>query len=441
MNPIVTLHRPIARGLGVLTIALMLLLAAAIGVLYLNRGLLFEHKTASNLTQSTLAMETAEAGIEWATGMLNSPYDFGANCSFLTTTNLSFRKRYVLTKFNDATSPTTDVVAATNVFPGCKITAAGRSCNCPAAPAAGSTAVASLGAAESPSFTVAFQDVAGTPEAVLLTVYACSAQGASCSSTNFAAAEGNARVSVIVKLRPTLRAVPSSPLTCGTSCTVGGSYNIINTDVNTNGILINAGTSISIANGTSMSTLQGQPTGNAQIGSDSSLAALSSTDPTCSNSQMFNAYFGSTIAQYQNSPSTKSISCASASDCSSQLSTAYNDGWRAFYFATALQLSGNNAFGSQVDPITIVTPNAINVNGNTSLWGLVFSNSANWNDLGTGSATIHGAQISCAGYSNNGNGTLQYDPTALNNARRLTGSLVRVAGSWRDFRVNSDTLP
>ena len=441
MNNIATLHRPIARGLGVLTVVLMLLLTAAIGLLYLNRGLLFEHKTASNLTQSTLAMETAEAGIEWATGMLNSPYDIGANCSFLTTTNLSFRKRYVLTKFNDATSPTTDVVAATNVFPGCKLTAAGRSCDCPAAPAAGSTTVASLGAAASPSFTVAFQDVAGTPEAVLLTVYACSAQSASCSSTNFAAAEGNARVAVIVKLRPTLRAVPSSPLTCGSSCTVGGSYNIINTDVNTNGILINAGTSISTSNGTSLSTLPGQPTGNAQIGSDSSLAALSSTDPTCTNSQMFNAYFGSTIAQYQNSPSTKSISCASAADCSTQLTNDYNDGWRAFYFATDLQLSGNNVFGSQVDPITLVTPNAINVNGNTTLWGLVFSNSANWNDLGTGSATIHGAQISCAGYNNNGNGTLQYDPTALNNARRLTGTLVRVAGSWRDFRVNSDTLP
>ena len=441
MKNISTLHRPIARGLGVLTVVLMLLLTAAIGLLYLNRGLLFEHKTASNLTQSTLAMETAEAGIEWATGMLNSPYDFGANCSFLTTTNLSFRKRYVLTKFNDATSPTTDVVAATNVFPGCKITAAGRSCNCPAVPGAGTTAVASLGSAESPSFTVAFQDVAGAPEAVLLTVYACTAQGAACSSTNFSAAEGNARVSVIVKLRPTLRAVPSSPLTCGTSCTVGGSYNIINTDVNTNGILINAGTSIVAAPGTTMTTLQGQPPGNAQIGSDSSLSALSSTDLNCTNSQMFNAYFGSTIAQYRDSPATKSISCSSASDCRSQLTNAYNDGWRAFYFATDLQLSDNNAFGSQIDPITIVTPHAISVAGNTTLWGLVFSNSANWNDVGTGSLTLYGAQISCAGYSNNGNGTLQYDPTALSNARRLTGTLVRVAGSWRDFRVNTDTLP
>ena len=441
MHPTVRGHRPAARGLGVLSVVLMLLLAASIGVLYLNRGLLFEHKTASNLTQSTLALETAEAGVEWATGMLNSPYDIGADCNFLTTTNLSFRKRYVLTKFADPVAPTTDVVSASNAFPGCKLSAAGRSCNCPAVPAAGSTALAVLSGAANPSFTVAFQDMAGDTESVRLTVYACTAQSAACSSTNFAAAEGNARVSVIVKLRPTLRAVPSSPVSCGSSCAVGGSYNIINTDVNTNGILINAGTTISTSPGTSVTTLPGQPSANAQIGTDSSLAALSSSDPTCSNSQMFQAYFGSTIAQYQNSPATKSIGCSGAADCSSQLTTAYNDGWRAFYFTSDLQLSGNNTFGSRADPITLVTPNAIKVNGNTTLYGLVFSNSAKWNDLGTGSATIYGAQIACAGYSTNGNGTLQYDATALSNARRLTGTLVRVAGSWRDFRVNTDTLP
>ena len=437
----VTGHRPAPRGLGVLSVVLMLLLAASIGVLYLNRGLLFEHRTASNLTQSTLALETAEAGVEWATGMLNSPYDIGADCNFLTTTNLSFRKRYVLTKFADPTTPTTDVVSATNAFPGCKLSTAGRDCSCPAVPAAGSTAVAVVAGADRASFTVAFQDVAGDKESVRLTVYACTAQGAACSSTNFAAAEGNARVSVIVKLRPTLRAMPSSPLTCGTTCVVGNANTIINTDVNTNGVLVNAGTTITSPPSSGLTTLPGQPSANALVGADNSLAALSSSDPTCSNSQMFQAYFGSTIAQYQNSPVTKSIGCSSASDCSSQLTNAYNDGWRAFYFTSDLQLSGNNSFGSQTDPITLVTPNAIKINGNTTLYGLVFSNSADWNNLGTGSSTIHGAQVSCAGYNSNGSGTLQYDATALSNARRLTGTLVRIAGSWRDFRVNSDTLP
>ena len=80
-----------------------------------------------------------------------------------------------------------------------------------------------------------------------------------------------------------------------------------------------------------------------------------------------------------------------------------------------------------------MTPNAIDINGTWDIYGLIFSNSAQWNDLGTGSATIHGAQISCAAYQNNGNGTLTYDADALKNLRRLNSLLVRVPGSWRDF--------
>lgn len=436
-----TSPRKSQRGFGALLVTLVLLVGTSIGVLYLNRGVLFEQKTSANQMQSTLALEVAEAGIEWATGMLNSPFDIGADCAFLTTTNLSFRKRYVMTMFNDAVAPSTNVVAATNVFPGCKITATGLTCGCPAVPAAGTTAVASLGASVAPGFTVAFETVAGDPESVKITAYGCTAQGATCSSTSFSGADGNARVSVALKLRPLLRAVPSAPLTCGTSCTIGGSYKIVNQDVATNGILVDAGTTISPPSEKGLTTLQGQPAANALVGGDSSLAALASSDSTCSNSQMFNAYFGSTISQYQSSPSTKTISCGSANDCETQLGNAYSEGWRAFYFSSDLQLSGNNTYGSRTDPITLVTPNAIKVNGTSTIYGLIFSNEANWDDNGSGTSNIYGAQVSCAAYENNGNGTLQYDPAALNNARRLTGTMVRVPGSWRDFRTNSDTLP
>ena len=77
--------------------------------------------------------------------------------------------------------------------------------------------------------------------------------------------------------------------------------------------------------------------------------------------------------------------------------------------------------------------NGLDINGTWDIYGLVFSNSADINDMGTGSASIHGAQIACAAYKNNGNGTTQYDADALRNARRYTGMMVRVPGSWRDF--------
>lgn len=428
-------HRPARnsrrrhQGVAVLAVTLLLLFATSLALLYVNRAQLFDQRASANLMHSTTAIEAAEAGIEWATGMLNSPFDIGTDCTFESTANVSFRKRYVMTQWNAATNPTSDIVVAAGVLPGCRITAAGLACNCPA-PGAGTAA---LGTASTPSFTVKFETITGDTEAVRVTSWGCTAHDTACSATSAANADANARVQVVLKLKPVLRAAPASPLTCGTSCQVGGSASIENTNAPTNGILINAGTTISTAPGVSLSTLPGMPAGNALVGNDASLSALSSTDPTCDNSNMFRAFFGSGIEEYRRAPTTRVLSCSSASDCRSQLTGAYDDGWRSFYFSSDLHLSGNLSIGSSADPVTLVTPNAIDINGTMDIYGLVFSNSADWNDLGTGSATIHGAQVSCAAYRNNGNGTLSYDADALRNARNYTARMVRVPGSWKDF--------
>jgi len=421
------------RGAASLGVVLLLLFATALGVLHLNRGLLFEQRISANQMRATQALESAEAGIEWATGMLNSSYNIGADCEQGNAADTSFRKRYVMTSW-DATPPSSEVVPGTNVFPGCRLTSDGPSCSCPDLPAAGAAgAFANLGNEIEPSFTVSFAAVAGDPEAVQVTSRGCVASQSVCTEANAAGTDGNAIVTAIIKIRPLLRAAPAAPLTCGKSCAIGGSYNLINSDVATNGVLVNAGETISTAPGTSLATLPGIPSQNALVGNDTSLANLSSNDPTCENSAMFNAYFGSTIEKYRDASTTKQITCSSASDCQNQITEAYDEGWRAFYFNSDVHLSGNGTLGSSADPVTLVTASALDINGTWDIYGLVFSNSANINDMGTGSASIHGAQIACAGYQNNGNGTTQYDPDALKNARRYTGLMVRVPGSWRDF--------
>ncbi len=439
MSPSMSPDRPALRpnppvkpsaGAGSLMVIMLLLIATTLGVLYLNRTLIFEQRTSANLLRATQAQEAAEAGIEWATGMLNAPYDIDGTCSFLTTTNVSFRKKYVMTMWNDATTPSSTIVAS-DARPGCRTVGATTTCDCPAANTATAPTIAGIGT----SFSLRFEAVGADSEAVKVTSWGCAATngGQVCNTSNTAAADANARIEVVLKLKPVLRAAPSSPLTCGTSCTIGGSYNVANTDLPTNGTLVNACTTITTANGVSLTTLPGQPTANALIANDASLCALSSTDATCSNSNMFKAYFGSTIEQYRRLPTTKIISCGSTADCKSKVDTAYADGWRSYYFDTDLHLSGNSTLGSAADPVTLVTPHAIDINGNWVIYGLVFSNSATWNDLGTGSAILEGAQISCAGYSNNGNGTANYNAQALLNARRFSALMVRVPGSWKDF--------
>lgn len=420
------------QGAATLLVTMVFLFSTSIVMLYLNRNVLFEQKTSANQMRATKALEMAEAGIEWATGMLNAPYDIDANCILQSSATSSFRKRYVQTHWGDGTATSSNVFPS-SALPGCKIdespmdgvspTAPTQTCSCPATGAATLTAT-------QPGFTVSFANtVPYDAEAVLVTATGCTSQSGACT----AAADASATVQVILKLRAVLRAAPAAPLTCGTSCDVGTANNIINMDVETGGVLINAGTSITYPPNR-MTTIPGLPAENAMIQNDPSLAALSSPDPTCANSAMFKTYFGSTLEQYRVSPTTKQISCSSANDCGTKLDAAYGSGWRAFYFTDGLDWnnSSGGSLGTPTDPVTIVSPSSINFNGNIDIYGMVFSNNYESDQLGFGTADIHGASVSCASYVSNGTGTIEYDAGVLRGLRRSTGIFVRVPGSWID---------
>jgi len=426
--------RSLQAGAFTLIAAMMLLFATSVGVFYLNRGTLFEQKNAANQVRSTTALEAADAGMEWATGMLNRPYDIRATCEFDTTTNVSFRRKYVQTNYANAAAIASktnqDIAVAPNVRPGCFMNGNVLTCNCPAS--GGGDAVL-VPPAALPGFSISFARVDAT--SVEVTSVGCNAIGGVCSAATAANADATATVKAILKLRPVLRAAPAAPLTCGNNCELSGSFTVGNTDNGTNGITVNAGNNVTGSAG-AVSTIPGTPAANSLVPADQSLANLANNDATCSNDKIFNAYFGSTLSQYETSPSVKSISCSSANSCGSAVVSAYADGWRSFYFPDGFELnnsSGISSFGTQADPVSIVSPKAIKLNGNISLYGMVFSNSADYGDLGTGSSKIKGALVSCKDFKSNGNGDLTYDAAALKNLQSSSALLVRVPGSWRDF--------
>src|SRR5262249_49183693 len=113
---------------------------------------------------------------------------------------------------------------------------------------------------------------------------------------------------------------------------------------------------------------------------------------------------------------------------------AYNAGWRSFYLPDGLTLN-NSSFtqlGSSSDPVTLVTPGAISINGNITVYGMLFANDATTNDIGTGNSTIIGALVACRNYASNGNGTLSYDPSVTEGIQAASTDAVRVPGSWTD---------
>lgn len=424
----------LARQGGAFTLigAMLLLFATSIAVFYLNRSTIFEQKSAANQVRSTAAIEAAEAGVEWATGMLNRPYDIRASCDFDTTTNISFRRKYVQTNYANAAAiaahTNQNIAVAAGVAPGCYLTGTALTCNCPAVGDAVLLPPSAL-----PGFTVSFAAIDNT--SVEVTSVGCNALAGACTPAAAAGADATATVKVILKLRPILRAAPASALTCGGSCNLSGSLAISNTDNTVNGITINAGGNINGTAGAITST-PGAPAQNSVIGADQSLSALAGTDSTCANDRVFNAYFGSTLTQYQNNPSVKTISCSSADSCGVAVLAAFADGWRSYFFPNGFELnnsSGVPSLGTQADPVTIVSPLAIKLNGGTDIYGVVYSNDATYGDLGTGNSTVHGAVVTCKDFSGNGNGTISYDAAALKNLQSSSALMVRVPGSWRDF--------
>ncbi len=302
------------KGIGTLIIAAILLLIMSVGIFYANRNIIFAQRTSANQMKQTLAMEVAEAGLQWAIGMLNHPNNIDTACNDITTAGTSFRKQYF--------QPTgTSFAPLTNVQPGCRRNGSAWTCSCPA------TGNAALGTTNEASFTVSFAPVAGYSNAVQVTSVGCTPQSAACLPTSTAGADASATVTAILKSSPLLPGAPAAAVTCGTNCSFGGSFNVVNTDVGSNGILVDAGSVTNIPKGTT--TLPGQPVQNAVIGSDTSLSSISSSDTTCTNAKMFQSFFGTTLQQYQTAPNTMTIDCNSAS-CPSAMVTAYNSGRRRF---------------------------------------------------------------------------------------------------------------
>lgn len=428
------------RGAATLAVSLILLVCMTLVAFSVNKSMLFEQKTSANQMRSTKAFEAAEAGIEWATSMLNDVRYINAICTTATTgTNpQSFRSKYLpygagsgFTPISTA-QPGCSIGTATSGTPA--VTIPVLSCSCPAA-----GVNPSLASSTNPTFTVKFDPINATTlpgvntnkESVLVTSYGCTAADGRCVPGAAGSADAYQKISVILKLRPALKAVPAAAISTGGSLVLGSSASTVgNTDAASNGTLVNAGgTCCGSQNFRSTMTLPGSPVENAIVTGDTSLSALSS-----SQDAMFKAFFGTTVAQYQADPATKVLTATMCGgDCASAFQTAFDQGYRAFYLQGDMSIS-NGTIGTQANPVILATSADLKFNGGTQVWGLIYADTAvSWNPNGLGSGGLNGALVTRGSFSPNANANYLYDADALSKIRGLTGTMMRVPGSWKDF--------
>jgi len=427
------------HGTAALIVVQLLLFAMALLALYVHRSALFEQRTSANQVRATKAFEAAEAGIEWATAMLNASAGIDASCT-PGAASTSFRDRYLPTI---GSGDSRDFQPLAGVRPGCRIDGTTLACACPSSGTAAFTG-------EHPVFTVSFADVAADPHAIVLSSAGCSNAASPCVPGAGLAGEGLATVHVILKWRPALRAVPASALTTGSWAEICGAFAITNRDTRARGQLIDAGSRIRIGQATyaagstrageaampgcaagsgnpTLATLPGTPAALAMSANDDDLHDLSS-----SAGSMFAGILGMPLARLRAQAAPCLVEGGDAQGNAQALLDKLDDATlkcRHVYVDGPLRFTGEALLGSPTEPVMIVSSGSMSFEGRHEVWGLLYAERADW----SGSTIVHGAAISRQSIRNEGIGSIDYDGPLLETLRNQGGRMVRVPGSWRDF--------
>ena len=410
-------HPATQRGLASLIVVVLIFVAMGMAMVYANRNLTMESRISGNQYRATVAIEAAEAGLEWATAMLNKPEKINASCTTSSAAgDVRFKQKYVaVDTSNGAITPGAGVVHAACVS---NQNGSGWTCSCPAAGTAPNPAAAAPTSGYQPSFAVQFvaNAVAGTVE---LVSYGCTAPitNATCSG------DGAATVRVALGGVSGLATPPTAPLTARGRVSIGNAaLGVVNGDPSTNGITINAGMDINAPN-VRVTTVPGTPPQSTLLGNDPSLR-----DTT--EDQMFATFFGMSKTSYKSLPAVRQYACPCTETTILQ---AYNEGVRQFWLEGDLTMNANVTIGSPTDPVLVVVNGNLQMRGNLRVFGVFYSTAITWDNTGGGGALLQGAAISEGNYTGNGTPDYYYDPRVLNQLRYDLASFVRVPGSWRDF--------
>lgn len=431
MNLIHPIPRSRQRGAAALLVVVVLFFILALVTAYAGRNLIFEQRTSVNNQRAVQALEVAESGLEYAISRLGSgrvdekcvpTADVGRN---------TFRERYLS---QDADGKFEVSGALVNLTPTCMLLSNGPDCSCPAAGAP--DLIDPVGLA--PTFQLRFESSGITQAGIVRAVSrGCSSIGKQCYVGRANDADAVAEVSVLLGLNSALATPPTAPLIVRGSLNANGDpLTVVNTDLPTRGITIDAGGAVTGASSLRLTGLPGTPGSGSILASDPSLSALTPD-------RMFVSVFGMDRETYRSQPAAVRISCAG--DCSTAIAAAASENpGRIVWAQGPVSIDSNVVLGSAAVPLVLVVQGDLAVSSNVTMHGVLYLHDPSndpahiigWSTAG-GSTSIRGAVISERNLSVTGAPAVIFDPGVLRTINLTQGSLVRVPGSWRDFAAGS----
>lgn len=420
----VPFHRQ--RGAAALLVVVVLFFILAMVTAYAGRNLIFEQRTSVNNQRAAQAFEAAESGIDFAVSLLGGGRVDAACLPTTDVTQTTLRQRMMT---QDAIGNFTVTGAPS---PTCMLLNAGANCSCPAT---GLPSLAPPVGLLAPTFKLEFIGGIGYPGIVQVDSTGCSSIGSQCYTDASVTAEADAvaKVSVLLGLNSALATLPSTPLTVRGNLNLnGGAISVINTDVPSRGVTIDAGGPVTNSANARLTSVPGTPGATSVIESDTSLSTLTPD-------RLFVSLFGIDRATYRTQPAAVRLTCAG--DCTTAIAAAVSDNpGRIIWVQGPTTIGANQVLGSAATPVMLFVQGDLTVNANLQMHGVLYlhstSGQVNWVTT-AGSTVIHGAVVAEGNLATQGAPGIVFDPNVLRTINLTQGSMVRVPGSWRDFAQGS----
>jgi hypothetical protein len=301
----------------------------------------------------------------------------------------------------------------------------GARCNCPAAGPPNALLVP-VGLA--PTFQVHFESMT-QPGVVRAVSRGCSSIGKQCYAAVANDADAVAEVSVLLGLNSGLATPPSAALTVGKALDVsGGALALVNADVPTRGVTIDAGGAIVNDGNIRLSSVPGTPGSASVIANDPSLSVLT-------EDRVFVSQFGMDRDTYRTQPGAVQVTCSG--DCATAIGTAVSQNpGRVIWVQGPATIDSAQVWGTAAVPVMLLMQGNLTVSANLQLFGVLHLQGAasTWSTT-AGTTLVQGAVVAEGNLLVQGAPTVIFNPDVLRTINLTQGSMVRIPGSWRDFSV------